>query len=690
MAEKREKKPLTDEQLVDLVNQEFEEALGAPGGDISRERTESLDAYLRKPLGNEVDGESQVVMSDVAEVVDGIRPSLLNIFTTADNLVNFDPVGPEDEAGAEQESDYVNHIFFKQPNAYEILRTWIQDALVQKVGIVKCWWDEYEEVTTEEYEGLSEPELMALVEDEDLEGVEQSEREGDTVDPVTQQVVRGTVYDVKFRRVAKNGCIKIANVPPEEYRISSDARSLDPCGARMVGHEREVTRSELIEMGFDEDVVADLEAEEATADTQESQARRDKSDEQRSTGKSIDPSQDKIRLREGYQKVDADGDGRAELKQIFVAGDKLLEKDDSDRQPFHVICPHPLPHKHFGQSSAEKAEDLQEVSSTLVRQILQNLYHTNRPGHAVWEQGLGENTMDDLLTTGIGVVKRFARPPSESYMPLTVPFTAGGTFPMLEYFDKVKRDRTGISSDSEALSPDALKHIQQSVLAPALEKGKMKVAEIARTLAETGIKSLFMHIHELTQKHQQKAKIVKLRNKWVPVDPREWRTRENMTVNIGLGIGTREQNLMHLNAISAKQREAIDIGWGGLVVTPQNWYRTAAEIAKNAKMDDPALHFTDPGNQMAPPQNKEQLALQQQQQQLAAREQQIEQRRQQLDAQKAQLAQQEMQFEHQREMAELKRKIEKDKDDFFIENEKLRNELLEIRQNASKPAPKAN
>jgi hypothetical protein len=678
MAEKREKKKLTDEQLVELVSQEFDDALGAPEGDISLERAKAFDYFLRKLFGNEVDGESQIVTSDVAEVIDGIMPSLLKIFTTADNLVSFDAVGPEDEAGAEQESDFVNYTFFKKNPAFLLLFYWFFDALVQKNGVVMAYWDEYEEVEQESYEGLSEDELLLLLDDEDLEPVERSEREAETVDPATQQVVRATVHDITFRRISKTGCAKADNVPPDEYRISGDSRSLDPNGARMVGRERLVTRSELLDMGFDEDDVDELEAEQTTPNTTELAARRDKSDEQQDTANTIDRSQDLIRLRLAYMKVDADGDGRAERREIYTSGKKLLSNEIVDRQPFHVICPHPLPHKHFGQASAEKVMDVQEVKSTLVRQIHNNLYRTNRPSHAVWDQGMNENTMDDLLTVSVGSINRFARPPSEAYMPMTVPFTAGATFPMLEWWDKAKRDRTGITIDSEALSPEALKHVQSTVLAPSLEKGMAKIETIARIFSETGIKSLFLHIHELVQKHQPKAQMAKLRNKWVQVDPRQWRTRRDMTVNIGLGIGTREQNLLHLNAINARQREAVEMGWGGLTVTPQNWYRASAEMVKNANLKDPAFYFSDPGNQMAPPPGKEQLALQQQQQQLVAQEQKLDQRRQQLDAQKAQQAQKEMDLEHQREMLEIRRKQEKDKDEFTIANEQLRNQLLEI------------
>lgn len=687
---------LTDDELGALIDAEFDTAMGAEGGDIASERALAWDYYLSKPFGNEVEGESDVVTSDVADVIDGIMPSLLRIFTTADNLVQFDPVGQEDIAAAEQESDYVNYVFFKQNPAFLILYTWFFDALVQKNGIVKSWWDESEVITTERYCGLTEDEAAQLLNDPELEAVERDEYTKPLLDPMTGQPVidpmtmlpaEVTYHDIKFRRTSKVGRVRVENVPPEEYRISSDSRSLDPSKARMVGQERTVKRSDLLAMGFDAKDVEDLPVHGLATGSTEKLSRLDLSDENQEAAN--DPSQDEILVREAFIRADRDGDGKAELLQVFRAGGKNLEIEDADSQPFHVISPQPLPHKHFGRATAEKVMDVQETSSTLLRQVLMNLYHTNNPERNVWEQAIGENTLDDLLTRRVGKFNRFSRPVGEAVSVDAVPFTAAATFPMLEFFDKVKRDRTGISSDSQGLSPEALKNIQQTVLASSIDQSKMKVEAIARIFAETGIKSLFLHIHELNRKHQQKEQVARLRNQWVTVNPTDWRTRYDMTVNIGLGIGTREQNLLHLNAIRQSQKDAVAQGWGGLVVSPQNWYRVDAELVKNANLKDPALYFQDPGNQLAPPPNPEQIKLQQQQQALAAQEQQIDARRQQLDAQKAQLAEQEMRLEHQREMAEIKRKTDADKDNLAIENEKLRNELLEIRLKYNQPAAPA-
>lgn len=675
---------MTDQDLVALVGAEFNDAKGAPSGEITEERADAWDFYLKKPLGNEQEGQSQVVTSDVADVIDGMMPSLLRIFTTADNLVEFKAVGPEDVPAAEQESDYVNHVFFTQNDAFMIMYTWFFDSLVQKNGIVKAWWDDSEQITTETYSGLTEEELTELLTDDEVEVTEREERDGETVQNVevplpdgsisTEAIVLETkVNDVTIRRTGKRNQVTVENVAPEEYRISSDAKDLNPNKARMVGHEREMTRSELLGMGFDEDVINELPPQENTQNTLEEISRQDKTDDNDNVD--VDKSQDRILVKEAYIKVDFDGDGKSELRQVFTANQKLLSNEEIDRQPFHVICPYPLPHKHFGLSASDKVMDVQTINSTLIRQTLDNLYHSNNPSHGVWEQGIGDNTLDDLLTSRVASVKRFKRPPSESYMPITVPFTANQSFSMIEYMDKVKGDRTGVSADSQGLTPEALKNIQQSVLTAATDMSRMKIEAVVRVFAETGLKSLFRHIHELLLKYQDKPEIVELRNRWVEVNPSEWRERKNMKVKIGLGIGTREQNLLHLNSIWDIQSQMAQGGGLGLTVTPKNLFNTAAEMVKNANLKAPEMFFKDPGEGMPQQQDDGAAQLAEQSLQLQGREQELDRER--------------NAAQHEREMLKIAQQQEKMNNDFQVAMENIATKLTELELTFSTNVPGA-
>jgi hypothetical protein len=696
---------MTDDELAGLLDTEFEKAQGRPGGDIAAERTDAWLRYNQRPYGDETEGESAVITSDVADAVDGIMPSLLRLFATADNLVDFTAFGPDDEEQAAQETDYVHHIFFQENPAFLILYVWFFDALVQKNGYVKAYADDEQRISQESYEGLTDEDLAQLMEDDELEPVEREEREIE--DPAADGVtmVKKTVHDIVFRRVENYKCIRVVNVRPDEMRISSDCHSLDLNQARFVGQERDVTRDELLALGFKKEDVAALATDgDNTTGSTEKTARYDRSDEQNTAPATTDKSQQPIRLREGYVRVDYDRDGRAELRHVIKANGKILQNEVADRQCYHPLSPKPLPHKHFGQSVAEKVMDIQRVTSTLTQQTLTNLYHVNRPGHAVWEAGIGENTIDDLLTTRIGRIARFARPVADAYAPMSVPFTAQASFPMLEFYDKAKRDRTGISSDSQGLDANALKNVQTTVLAQASDIGRMKIEAIARIFGETGIASLFQHIHELAQKHQNKEDVVKLRGKWVNVNPSEWRTRRKMTVSIGMGVGTREQNLVHLDAIWGKQKDIVAGGGLGTIVTAKNIFNTAAQYTKNAGFKNPQLFFTE-ADKIAPPPgaNDEQAAIVKQQQEIDARRQQLDAERQQINGAKLQLDARAQMLEVEKarfdmekqskelalEAADLDRKRKKDTNDVMLALEGLQNQLTEMamRYGKTPPAP---
>lgn len=681
---------MTEEELNAIVDNEMDSAMGREGNSISTERATAWRYYMSEPLGNEVEGSSQARTSDVSDIVDGIMPSLLRIFASVENLLDFEPQSAEDEPLAEQESDATNYIFWRRNPAFMLLYTWFFDALVQKNGIVKAWWNTSKKVTRETYEGLTELELQALLDDEQIEPVEQEERteivvqELPTDTGLIETEVEVTVYDVVLQRTEK-GRISIDNVPPEEFRISSDARSSDPSSARMVGQERPITRSELVEMGYERKLVDSLEGYSPTATSGEERRARRKHSEEDDLYTITDRSMETVQYREVYIKVDFDDDGIAELRQVVQAGNVILSNEPVDRQPYHCIAAKPLPHKFFGRSIADLVMDIQEITTTLLRQTLDNLYRSNSPGHLLWDQAIGESTMDDLLSSRPGRTVITRRPPGEAYSPLTVPFVANHSFSALEYFDKLKRERTGVSSDAEGLTPEMLKNIQSGVMARALDIAQGKVEAIARIIAETGMKTLFLHIHELMLKHSDRKQTMRLRGKFVDVDPTEWRERDDMTCQIGLGLGSSDTNLLHLEAIWAKQKDIIGGGGLGSIVTPRNIYQTAAAIVKNARLKEPDLFFTDPGDMEVPDPNAEQdeqKALQRGLIEVEAQKNQLTAQRMQLDAQeksfKLEQKQAEMEAKHAAEIERLQTERERMENDFMVRMEQIANQLTEM------------
>ena len=382
MAEK-----ITEEELVSRIKTEITDSLGY-GDTISRQREQAMEYYYGQPFGNEVEGRSQFVDSTVQDTIEWIKPSLMRVFASGDEMVKFNPHGPEDVAMAIQATDYVNYVFTKDNPGWEILYSWFTDALLSKNGIVKVWWEEYSEEEREEYHNLGEIELQALLMDDDVEVLEHSEY-------MDEEVV---YHDVVIKRKDYDGRIKIENVPPSEFLISREAKTIPE--ARFVCHRVQKTLSQLREMYPDEK----LEPEDLSAGEDdelslsgENQSRFDFDD---SSNFNLGESQTEEALREywlyeSFLKTDYNNDGIAELRKVCTVGNYVLQNSEIDSIPFVSITPIKIPHKFFGLSIADLVMDLQLMKSTLTRNLMDNMYNQNFGRYAVME---GMANLDDLLT----------------------------------------------------------------------------------------------------------------------------------------------------------------------------------------------------------------------------------------------------------------------------------------------------
>ena len=314
---------------------------------------------------------------------------------------------------AEQVTQYVNHIFYKDNNGFEIMHDWFKDGLLQKVGVVKAYWDDKKNVTTEKYENLTEDELAMLMQDEEVEVVEQEEVEEiieqdpqPIIDPQTGQPMMDEMgmpmmmeippivniyYNVKCKRTKDYSQVKIENVAPEEFLIDKSATTIKD--ADFVAQRSLVTRSDLIAMGYDPEIVDELSTGDLLDFTPERVARYGAGEEPFNTNNSDDESMERIEYYECYVKTDLDEDGVAELHRVCYADNQVLMHEECDYVPFHSVCPIPIPHKFFGQSLADRAMDLQLIKSTVTRQMLDNLYLTNNYRVGAVE---GQVNLDDL------------------------------------------------------------------------------------------------------------------------------------------------------------------------------------------------------------------------------------------------------------------------------------------------------
>jgi hypothetical protein len=577
--------------LKSLLEAEIDGAIGYLQTETTEQRTRSLEYYLRYPYGNEVEGRSQIVTGEVAEVIDGAIPQLIRIFTASDDIIRYEPVGPGDEQGANQATDYSNWVFYKDNPGFAILHDWFKDALLEKVGVVKAYWDNKIDVVKETYENLSDAELALLLQDGTREIIEQetfvtqiTNIDGTPAIGMDGVQITQVSYNVKVKKKNQVGRVAIQNIPPEEFLISKKATTIQD--SPFVAHRRLMPRSDLVAMGFPEEVVRDLPAYDDLSFSPERVARYSEG-EQPSQDESLDPTMQDVEVYECYIRADRDGDGLAELLQVWYAGSEILEETETDYIPFHSLCPIPVPHKFYGLSLADKVMDLQLQKSTITRQMLDNLYLTNNYRVGAVD---GQVNLDDLISPTPGGVIRMKNP--NAVVPMAVQPVANQAFPMLEYLDAVQAKRTGVSDATQGLDPNVLQNVTATAVAAFQNASAGKMELIARNFAETGVKSLFKGILQLLCKYQDKPRIIRMRGEYIQMDPREWSNQYDVSISVGLGTGNKQEQMAMLAMILDKQERILQqFGPANPLVTVGQYRETLGRMIEAAGFKDSATFF---------------------------------------------------------------------------------------------------
>ena len=574
-----------EQKLKAILEAEIDSAIGYIESETTTERRKALEAYMRRPYGTEVEGRSQIVTGEVAEAVDGALPHLMRIFSSSEKAVKFEAKTPQGVEQAAQATDYCNWVFYVENDGFQILHETMKTALLQKVGIFKAYYDEKIEVNTETYENLTENEMVLLLQDETREVVSQEEITEEQTGPMGEPIITRK-YNVEVRKKNEIGKIVVESLPPEELLISKRAKTIED--SPFTAHRKLMTRTDLVAMGFDRDQVDRLPAYDELQYTPERVARYSEG-EQPNDMESLDHSMQEIELFECYVRTDFNDDGIAELRRVVYSGHEILSNEEIDFIPFHSICPYPLPHKFFGQSLADRSMDLQEQKTAITRAILDSLYLSLAPRVGAVE---GQVNLDDLLNVTAGGVVRMKNP--NAIVPMSVPLVANQAFPMLEYLDQVQGKRTGISDAMQGLAPDVLQNVTAAAIAASTSAATGKIELIARIFAETGIRSLFKGILQLVCKYQDKPRTIRMRGKYVEMDPRQWSNQYDVSINVGLGTGDQKQQMSLLQMIMAKQEEILK-GFGPTnpLVSVGQYQQTLSKFIESAGFKDTKQFFRE-------------------------------------------------------------------------------------------------
>jgi hypothetical protein len=576
------------------VKSSIDDAVDYIDGFVAPSRALAIQYYRGEPFGNEEEGRSQIVMTEVRDVVQAMMPSLLRIFTASDQIVEFVPTNAGTVDIAEQQTDYINHVFYNDNPGFSILHQAFKDALVTKTGIIKWRWSEDTTISEAEYTGLDQGQVALLMQEPETEVVEVREI---IVEQMQSNPLMGdmqappqSTFDVKIRRRKPQNRVVIEAVPPEEFLIAREARDLD--NAAYVGHRSLKTMSELIAMGYKkEDIEAYAGQGDVFAINYEAQTRNPAIMSFMMHADNPDPSMRRILYVESYVRIDKDGDGIAELRKVCSIGNAhhVLHDEVATDVPFAFFCPDPEPHMIIGQSIADQTMDLQAIKSAIVRNTMDSLAQVIHPRTVVVE---GMVNMDDVMNNETGAIIRARQ--VGAVQPLAEPFVGQNAMPLIAYMDQIRAQRTGISAASQGLDPDVLQSTTKAAVTATVQGAQERTELVARLFAENGMKRLFKGLLKLICRHQDKPRVVRLRGKWVEVDPRYWDADLDVQVNIGLGRGTDQDQMAFLMQIAAKQEQIVQMLGPDNPLAPIDKYRnTLAQIVNKAGFKDASRYFGD-------------------------------------------------------------------------------------------------
>jgi len=599
-------------ELEGIVAGLIEEAVDYIDLSEAPDRIVASDYFNGKPFGNEEDGRSQVVSRDVRDTIALMLPQIMRTFFGTQRVVEYQPRYPEDVPNSEQASDYVNQVVLgaDNPTSFQTFYSIIKDALVKRVGIAKVDWERREEVEHEEYTGLDDQALEALMSDPDIEGSSLESYPDPSFKPPPAESVSPTeapqqqqesmdapmLHDVVIRRLSVEGSVVLEALPPEEFLIDRRAKSVEE--ASIVAHRRYLTVSELVSMGYDYDEMLDLAGDDSEFDTNMEYLARHPLGSYADSDEGGEANR-KVLYIEAYAKVDFGGSGITSLRKFCCAGNhhKLLHHSPVNDIPFVVFSGYPEPHFWRGQSVADLTMDVQLVKSSILRNMLDSLAKSIHPDTWLVE---GQVNIDDALSNKVGKLVRTRS--AGAIGELNKSFNGKEAFPMLDYMDRMKEDRTGMSKASMGLDPDALQSTEKSAVSATMASSQAQIELLCRVFAENGMKPLFKKILKLLHNHQEKARMVRLRNTWIPIDPRVWDIGMDVSVNVALGMGTTQERMQMLAGLAVKQEKILqEQGSTNPFVTNEQYHHTLSKMTELSGFKDVQSFWSNPKDFKPPP-----------------------------------------------------------------------------------------
>lgn len=562
--------------------------------ELADARTTATSYYNGDPFGTEEDGRSQVVITEVRDQHLGVKPSLMRIFFAPDSTVEFMPTNEAGADGAKQATDYVNFVFQHQNSGWRVVNDILDDGLIRRLGVVKWGWEDGE---SEEHvdEGLTLDEVYELSSRDDIEIIELEEDKADG------EQLKGQTYTITYS-VQLPGHITIYSIPPEEFIFDRQATSIED--AVLVGHARLVPNGDLVAMGIEQDII------EKHGGTQSAlEFSSDKTQRNEKTTVQVGELNDagdanKMTLYcECYVMVDANGDGKRELRNVCTIGPgfHIVTDTPAREKPFALFAPIPEAHAMIGFGLADLTMDIQYTKSHIARSMLDSFALSVFPRMAFVESMA---SVEDILNTEIGAPIRTKD--KDAVQSFTHPFTGQNALPLLEYFDQIAENRTGRDKGAMSLDADSLQSSTAGAVQAALSAAQERTEFLARQFAEQLLKPMFYGIYRLLVEHKNELQpqMMKLRGDFVPIDIATWDADYSVIVNVALGTSLPEQKIERLLTFAGKQEQIIQLAGDDNPLSSIPEYRhTLSRILELSGERDISNYLKPvPKNYVSPPQ----------------------------------------------------------------------------------------
>jgi hypothetical protein len=567
----RDHAELTDEEFEDAVEALVSEAVSFADDEVRPEQERGARYYRGECDLTSQKGRSKAVNRVVYEVVSGIMPDLIRIYTTVDRPVSFLAKTQDKVPLAEQQSDYVSYVL-ECNNWFSLLYDNVWNALTTKVGIFRTYWNTDKQVRYVDFTRLTEEEYLVLSASKStfigkVKVVEEGQADGSVM-----KYYSGTV-----RKESGSGRISVENIDPAEWIV--DRRATGPEDALIQGIASFRTVDDLVAAGYDRGELLDM-AEDSPfgADASKSKLREDRMFK---TDEPVPVEGLKwVEYIDVLVRLDRDGDGIPELTRCVLLGSahELKTTEKVDASDYSWWSPIRIPHSPIGFALADITTDLQDQGTAVLRGLLDNIYLANTPRQWAVQNQIN---LDDLSDFRFGATIRMRQPGMAGY--LETPQVATQSLAGMEYLDKIKERRTGYSDAAMGIDPKAMQSTTLMAISSTISAARARVELIARIFGEVALTQLFKRILQLSVKHDDRKKIVRLRGNFVEVDPALWDLDLDLTVNVGLGRGTLDEKTMALGQIAQKQEQILmQLGPGNPLCSMSNYRFTLGKMVEMA------------------------------------------------------------------------------------------------------------